>query len=142
MSVLTLYNGGSLGIHVVDMGAEEEEEEEQALRSSWDGGYREYVEELVKEEDVAKVSRRQMALIYSLQLAEAYVMPRTHHDGTYLELTDFVMCAALSRPVYNHSCMCCCGIPSCVGASTRHTGPDRWRQSSPLDLLLDSSGEG
>jgi hypothetical protein len=142
MSVLTLYNGGSLGVHVVDMGVQEEE---PALKS-WDGGCRgdeEYVEELVKEE-VVKVSRRQMALIYSLQLAEAYV--RIHCDGTVhtWELTDFFffMCTALSLPVYNHSCTCCCGIPSCAGASTRHTGPDWWRQSSPSDLLLVSSGEG
>jgi len=74
MSVSTLCNTRSLGVHVVEVG-------EQALRSSWEGGYDECEEDDEEEgrmmplvdEEGSNVSRGQLALIYSLQLAEAYV---------------------------------------------------------------------
>ena len=71
MSVLTICNTRSLGIHVVELDAAE-----QAMRSSWEGEYEDFAEK--EEEDVVaveevhtSVSSKQLALIYSLQLAEA-----------------------------------------------------------------------
>jgi len=85
MSVLTLCNTQSLGVHVVEVDAGE-----WALRSSWEGEYDECEDDDDDEEEEEEekgrgrtmqsadgegsgVSRKQLALIYSLQLAEAYV---------------------------------------------------------------------
>jgi hypothetical protein len=79
MSVLTLCSTKQLGIHVVELDAGE-----QALRSSWEAGYEEYGEDraamLMAEEaeEGANVSKTQLVLIYSLQLAEAYVLDVDH----------------------------------------------------------------
>lgn len=81
MSVLTLCSTRSLGIHVVEVDAAE-----QALRSSWEaeyevGGGPDQADAVRAEmEEAGKVSRKQLVLVYSLQLAEAYVW-LSHRPG-------------------------------------------------------------
>jgi hypothetical protein len=66
----TLLNSKSLGIHVVEV-----DEGAAALRSSWEGDPDYEFEETGEGNGAAefeeKVSRKQLWLIYSLQLAEA-----------------------------------------------------------------------
>lgn len=79
MSILSLCNENSLGIHVTDMGMENDDEE---YRSPLFGKYgMEVTEEEVEEHkmlekvegETSTKDRKQLWLIYSLHLAEAYV---------------------------------------------------------------------
>ena len=112
MSVLTLCATRSLGIHVVELDAAE-----QALRSSWEADYQ--IEgddaEGVRAEldDAGRVSRKQLALVYSLQLAEAYVIcfPRASARGV---LTASHTVSSLRR--CSLSCTCCSATANCAAA--------------------------
>ena len=100
MSIVTICNQRALGIHVVEVDAAE-----QAMRSSWEGEYAfEGAEELEgsrEEVEELPVSRKQLTLIYSLQLAEAYVEPSAANS----DCTDPT--AGLSRQACSRSSMRC-----------------------------------
>lgn len=69
MDRVTLFSAGGMGIHVVE---QQQHEEVDLMEEVEEYGEFEEVEEK-EDEEVAKVDRVQLALIYSLQLAEAYV---------------------------------------------------------------------
>ncbi|KAA8908337.1 major facilitator superfamily domain-containing protein [Sphaerosporella brunnea] len=96
MSVLTLCSTKQLGIHVVELDAGE-----QALRSSWEADNEEYGDDradlLMAEEveEATSVSKTQLALIYSLQLAEA-IVAASLQPQLYVLLRDSERCGSVN----------------------------------------------
>lgn len=131
MSLLSLCENRSLGIHVADMDVEEpsllekigfEVEEENGEE-----------EQKLENEAYSKVPRRQLMLIYSLHLAEAYAPPSTFSASLP---SDFYV-GSLHR-VCNRSFTCCSVIASSAEALTPPTGLAWLRQCLRLVPLLVS----
>lgn len=142
MSVLSLSEDQSLGIHIADMDMEDEADYRSPLFEKYGAeiGEEEVLEEeedLLKKADgeVSSKDRKQLWLIYSLHLAEAYVhlSPLSCSDI----LTD-VWAVSLHR-VFNRSYISFFVIASYVEASTLHTGLAWLRRFLPLVQLRVSS---
>ncbi|KAI5817150.1 major facilitator superfamily domain-containing protein [Pyronema omphalodes] len=90
----TLLNSKSLGIHVVEV-----DEGAAALRSSWEGDPDYEFEETGEGNGAAefeeKVSRKQLWLIYSLQLAEA-IVAASLSPQLYVLLRDSELCGSIN----------------------------------------------
>lgn len=137
MSIVSLCNENSLGIHVTDMGMEDEDEEYRSPLFEKYG--MEVTEEEVEEHkllekvdgETSTKDRKQLWLIYSLHLAEAYVFKNSTHY-----VSDVNIRIGLSRRACSPSYTCSCVIVSFVGASTLLTGLALLRPYSPLDQSL------
>lgn len=137
MSIVSLCNENSLGIHVTDMGMENEDEEYRSPLFEKYG--MEVTEEEVEEHkllekvdgETSTKDRKQLWLIYSLHLAEAYVFKNSIYYASDVNIR-----IGLSRQACSPSYTCSCVIASFVGASTLPTGLALLRPYLPLDQSL------
>ncbi|KAI5804941.1 major facilitator superfamily domain-containing protein [Geopyxis carbonaria] len=99
MSVLTLCNTGTLGIHVVELDSETQASfvEEEGDQEGEEEGYGEKDDQQMRMEveETSQVSTRQLALIYSLQLAEA-IVAASLQPQLYVLLRDSDLCGSVN----------------------------------------------
>ena len=95
-------------------------------------------------EVAGRVSWMQLGLIYSLHLAEAYVLSIIFLQCTpwYGNVTNANGLLELLHQAYSRNCICSSGMKSSAGTSTPSTGPELLRQSLLLDQLPAYSGDG